>query len=167
MRFLQKTWLVSLLLFLISLVVYLPSLRNSFVWDDVETIEQSYYTYRASSIGYMFVPPEKEAKEALYYRPLIYASMVLDKALSGVSAFGFHLSNIVSNALSAVLMYLFVLLLLSVFKHEEKYRAAFISGVLFALYPMHVESVSWVSGRSDVLCALFFFLALIFHILSL
>lgn len=167
MRFLRKTWLVSLLLFLVSLGVYLPSLRNSFVWDDVETIERSYYMYKASSIGYMFMPPEKEAKEALYYRPLIYASMVMDKALSGVSAFGFHLSNIFFNALSAVLMYLLVLLLFGVFKHEEKYRAAFISGVLFTLYPMHVESVSWVSGRSDVLCALFFFLALISHVLSL
>ena len=167
MSFLRKKWLVSLLLFLLSLGVYLPSLRNSFVWDDVETIEQSYYMYNASSIGYMFMPPEKEAKEALYYRPLIYASMVLDKVLWGVSAFGFHLSNIVLNALSAVLMYLFVLLLLGVFEYEGKYQAAFISGVLFALYPMHVESVSWVSGRSDVLCALFFFLALISHILSL
>jgi len=166
-RFLRKTWLVSLLLFLISLGVYSPSLRNSFVWDDMETIEQSYYLYKASSIGYMFMPPEKEAKEALYYRPLIYASMVLDKALWGVSSFGFHLSNVVSNALSVVLMYLFVLLLLGLFRQEEKYLAAFISGVLFALYPMHVESVSWVSGRSDVLCALFFFLALCSHILSL
>ncbi len=123
--------------------------------------------YNASSIGYMFMPPEKEAKEALYYRPLVYASMVLDKALWGVSPFGFHLSNIVFNALSAALMYIFVLLLLGVFGYERRHRAAFIAGLLFALFPMHVESVSWVSGRSDVLCALFFFLALISHILSL
>jgi tetratricopeptide (TPR) repeat protein len=165
--FLRKKWLVSLLLFLVSFGAYVPSLRNDFVWDDVETIEQSYYTYNASSIGYMFFPPEKEAKDALYYRPLIYSSMVLDKTLWGVSAFGFHLTNIALNALAAVSMYLFALLLLGELGHERKHASAFIAGVLFAFYPMHVESVSWVSGRSDVLCALFFFLAFIFHMLSL
>jgi tetratricopeptide (TPR) repeat protein len=165
--FLREKWFVSLLLFIVSLGVYIPSLRNDFVWDDVETIEQSYYSYNASSIGYMFVPPVKKTKDALYYRPLIYASMVLDKAIWGVSAFGFHLTNIVLNALSTVLMYLFALVLLGEFGYERKHAAAFIAGVLFAFYPMHVESVSWVSGRSDVLCALFFSLALIFHVLSL
>jgi hypothetical protein len=93
--------------------------------------------------------------------------MVLDKALWGITPFGFHLSNIVLNALSTVCAYWFSLLLFGVFGYERRYGAAFIAGLLFALYPMHVESVSWVSGRSDVLCALFFFLALIFHILSL
>jgi tetratricopeptide (TPR) repeat protein len=165
--FIRRKWLVSLLLFLVSLGVYLPSLRNGFVWDDVETIEQSYYIYNASSMGAMFIPPEKESKDALYYRPLIYASMVLDKALWGITSFGFHLSNIVLNAFSTVCAYWFVLLLLGVSGCERRYGAAFIAGSLFAFYPMHVESVSWVSGRSDVLCALFFFLALIFHILSL
>ncbi len=167
MSFIRRKPLVSLLLFLVSLGVYLPSLRNGFVWDDVETIEQSYYIYNASSMGDMFIPPVKEPKDALYYRPLVYASMVMDKALWGITPFGFHLSNIVLNALSTVCMYLLSLLLFGVSGYERKYGAAFIAGLLFALYPMHVESVSWVSGRSDVLCALFFFLALIFHILSL
>jgi len=133
----------------------------------VETIEQSYYIYNASSMGDMFIPPVKEPKDALYYRPLIYASMVLDKALWGITPFGFHLSNIVLNALSTVCAYWFSLLLFGVSGYERRYGAALIAGLLFALYPIHVESVSWVSGRSDVLCALFFFLALIFHILSL
>ncbi|MEW6146085.1 MAG: hypothetical protein AB1598_13825 [Thermodesulfobacteriota bacterium] len=166
MSFLRKKWLVSLLLFLVSFGAYVPSLRNDFVWDDVETIEQSYYSYNASSVGYMFFPPVKETKDVLYYRPLIYSSMVLDKTLWGVSAFGFHLTNIVLNALTTVSMYLFALLLLGELGYERRHAAAFIAGVLFAFYPMHVESVSWVSGRSDVLCALFFFLAFIFHILS-
>jgi hypothetical protein len=167
LSFIRRKLPISLFLFLVSLGVYLPSLRNGFVWDDVETIEQSYYIYNASSMGDMFIPPVKESKDALYYRPLIYASMVLDKALWGITPFGFHLSNIVLNALSTVCAYWFSLLLFGVFGYERKYGAAFIAGLLFALYPMHVESVSWVSGRSDVLCALFFFLALIFHILSL
>ncbi|HVY54587.1 MAG TPA: hypothetical protein VHC46_02430, partial [Thermodesulfobacteriota bacterium] len=166
MSFIRRKRLVSLLLFLVSLGVYLPSLRNGFVWDDVETIERSYYVYSASSMGAMLIPPEKENKDALYYRPLVYASMVLDKALWGVAPFGFHLSNVVLNALSTVSLYWFLLLLFGNFRPAERSAAAFAAAMLFALYPMHVESVSWVSGRTDVLCGLFFFLAFMFHILS-
>ena len=132
----------------------------------METVEQSYYLYNASSIGAMFIPPEKDSRDSLYYRPVIYASMVFDKALWGISPFGFHLSNIVFNALSTVALYLFLLFLLGGFGYEKRYGAALIGGLLFAFYPMHVESVSWVSGRTDVLCALFFFLASLFHVLS-
>lgn len=166
MSVIRRKWLVSLLLFLVSLGVYLPSLRNGFVWDDVETIEQSYYAYNASSLGAIFIPTEKESRDALYYRPLVYASMVMDKALWGVTPLGFHLCNIVFNALSTAALYWFLLFLLGEFGYERRYGAALIAGLLFALYPMHVESVSWVSGRTDVLCGLFFFLASLFHVLS-
>jgi protein O-mannosyl-transferase len=165
--FLRKKWLTSLILFLIASGVYFPSLRNHFVWDDIETIENSYYVFKVSSIGSIIVPAHTDKKESLYYRPLIYMSMVLDKGIWGISGFGFHLSNIFFNALTTVCFYLLMLLLFREFKSEAKDAVAFMAGVLFAFYPMHVESVSWVSGRTDVLCALFFFLAFIFHILSL
>ncbi|MEQ9618273.1 MAG: tetratricopeptide repeat protein [Deltaproteobacteria bacterium] len=166
MRLLQKKWLVSLFLFLVSLGIYIPSAGSDFVWDDVETIENSYFAFQASSISSIIIPGEREEKKALYYRPLIYASMVLDKGVWGVSPLGFHLSNIIFNAFSTVLFYLLVLLLLKEFQIGRYHSAAFVSALLFAFYPMHVESVSWVSGRTDVICGLFFFLAFIAHILS-
>ncbi len=166
MRLLRNKWLLALLLFIVSFGTYLPSLRNDFVWDDVETIENSYYIFNASSIGSIVLPELKKDKEAFYYRPAVYGSMVLDKGLWGISPFGFHFSNVLFNAVATVLFFFLVLLVLKEFNVSERDSAAFISGVLFALYPMHVESVSWVSGRTDVLCGLFFFLAFIFHIFS-
>lgn len=166
MRLLRNKWFVALILFLLSFGAYIPSLRSDFVWDDVETIERSYYIFNASSIHSIVLPELQKDRAALYYRPVIYGSMVLDKGVWGISPFGFHFSNVLFNAVSAVLFFFLALLLLKEFNVSEGASAALISGVLFALYPMHVESVSWVSGRTDVLCGLFFFLAFIFHILS-
>ena len=158
--------LSALFLFLISFALYSPSLKNDFVWDDVEVITKSNVSFDASYITGIVITDVYKNKNVSYYRPAIYTSIVADKALWGVSPFGFHLSNLLFNSASVVLFYFMVLLILGGFGVREKEVAAFLSAILLALYPMHVESVSWVAGRSDVLCALFLLLAFIFHILS-
>ena len=156
----------AILLFLISFALYSPSLRNDFVWDDVEVIAKSNVSFDASYITSVVIPDVYKNKNASYYRPAIYTSLVADRALWGLSPFGFHLSNLLFNSISVVLFYLMAFLVLGGLGVSEKGAAALLSSVLFALYPMHVESVSWVAGRTDVLCAMFLFPAFIFHIMS-
>ncbi len=158
--------LSGVLLFLFAFALYSPSLKYDFVWDDVEVITKSNVSFDTSYIARVVITDVYKDKTARYYRPMIYTSIVVDKGIWGVSPFGFHLSNLIFNSASVVLFYFMVLLIFGEFGIERKEAAAFLSSVLFALHPMHVESVSWVAGRSDVLCALFLFLALIFHILS-
>jgi tetratricopeptide (TPR) repeat protein len=158
--------LSALLLFLVSFALYAPSLKNDFVWDDVEVITKSNISFDASYITSVVVTDVYKNKNASYYRPAVYTSYVADKAVWGVSSFGFHLSNLLFNSLSVVLFYFMALLVLGGFGVSGKEACALLSSILFALHPMHVESASWIAGRSDVLCALFLFLALIFHTLS-
>ena len=158
--------LSALILFLVSFALYSPSLKNDFVWDDVEMITKGNVSYDASYITDVVITDVYKNKNASYYRPAIYASYVADQGVWGVSSFGFHLTNLLLNSLSVVLFYFMALLVLGGFRVSGKEACAFLSSVLFALHPMHVESVSWVAGRSDVLCALFLFLAFIFHMLS-
>ena len=158
--------LSALVLFLISFALYLPSLKNDFVWDDIEVISENNISYDPSNIIYYVVPTSIENKQARYYRPVVYVSWVADSAIWKMSPPGYHLSNIVLNSASAVLFYLFVILLLREFRPGGNDTAAFLSALLFTVYPMHVESVSWIAGRTDVFCALFLFLALIMHIYS-
>ncbi len=158
--------LSALILFLASFALYSPSLKNDFVWDDVEMITKSNISFDASYITDVVITDVYKNKNASYYRPVVYASFVADKALWAVSPLGFHLSNLLFNSLAVVFFYFMVLTVLGGFGVSGKEACAFLSAALFALHPMHVESVSWVAGRSDVLCALFLFLAFIFHILS-
>jgi hypothetical protein len=84
----------NLLLFLISFFLYSPSLRNDFVWDDIEVIQKSYHSFKASRISSIFFPEAKQNRIQRYYRPIIFVSMVLDRWLWGINSFGFHLSNL-------------------------------------------------------------------------
>ena len=158
--------LAALILFLVSFALYSPSLKNDFVWDDVEMITKSNVSYDTSSIIYYIIPDKIENKQERYYRPVVYLSWVADNGTWGISPFGYHLSSLIFHSVSVVLFYFFAVLILREFDAAGIEAAAFLSAFLFALHPMHVESVSWVAGRSDVLCALFLFLASISHILS-
>src|SRR5581483_8792427 len=164
-RLIESKAPVAILLFLLSFGAFSLSLRNNFVWDDVEVIEKNYYSFKSAHIASIVIPKEQE-KVIAYYRPMVPISMVVDWDIWGVSPFGFHLSNIIFHSISTVIFYFLVLVMLGELRVPRKEYIALISSVLFALHPMHVESVSWVAGRTDVLCGLFFFLAFTFHILS-
>lgn len=115
----------------------------------------------------MVTPKVKnERKAGKYFRPVHQVSLILDNEIWGSSAFGFHLTNIILHSISTVLLYFLVLLLLSEFNVRGRESIALISCILFALYPLHVESVSFISARGDILAAIFFFSSLIFYILS-
>jgi tetratricopeptide (TPR) repeat protein len=150
----------------LSFVVFTPSLKNDFVWDDVEAIQENYNAFRTLNITSVVIPKEKENKSIGYYRPIVFSSMFVDRTMWGLSPFGFHLSNLIFHSVSTVLFYLLALFLLGEFKVERKEGIGFLSSLFFAFHPMHVESVAWIAGRTDVLCGLFFFLAFIFYILS-
>jgi len=162
----RRRYLPAVFIFLFSFALFTPSLVNDFVWDDVEVISKSQVSFDTSNIISVIVPPVENNKKARYYRPVVYASMVADKGFWGVSPFGFHLSNLLFFSISAVLLYFMVLAVLRGFNKEFAEPAAFVSALIFAVHPIHVESVSWIAGRTDVLCGLFFFLAVLCHVVS-
>ena len=88
------------------------------------------------------------------WHPLTWLSLMVDAQFFGNNAGGFHLTNVLLHAVNSVLLFL-VLRQLTGFE----WRSAFVAA-LFAVHPVHVESVAWISERKDVLSALFFILAL-------
>lgn len=89
------------------------------------------------------------------WHPLTWISHMVDVSLFGVRPSGHHVMNVLFHALNTVLLFLF-------WTHttSNRWPAAFLAG-LFALHPMHVESVAWISERKDVLST-FFLLATLF-----
>ena len=165
--FIGNKGLVVLFLFLLSFGVFAPSLESDFVWDDIERIKDSYYKLNLSDINYKTLFPWLgKGFKGKHYRPILQISTVIDNEVWGASPFGFHLSNIIFHSVSTVLFYFMVVLILGGFMVERKESIAFLSSLLFALHPIHIESVSFISARADLLCSVFFFLAFIFNILS-
>jgi tetratricopeptide (TPR) repeat protein len=86
--------------------------------------------------------------------PLTWISHMLDFQLFGGRSGPPHLMNVALHAISTLLLFLFLRRVTG-----TVWRSAFVASV-FALHPLHVESVAWIAERKDVLCALFWMLAL-------
>ncbi len=86
--------------------------------------------------------------------PVTRLSLILDYKLFGLEAGGYHAENVLIHAMATLLLYGFLRRATQV-----RWPSAFVA-LVFALHPLHVESVAWVSERKDVLCALFWFATL-------
>lgn len=160
---LKNKLIAALVLFVISFGVYCFSLSHDFVWDDTQVIEKSYTNFEAAGVGEHFFPKKVSNSKSRYWRPVLMLSYFMDRVVWGGSPFGYHLSNLLFNSLAVVSFYFLCLVFFSYALPGLKDYASFFSAFLFALFPMHVESVAWVSGRTDLLAGLFFFLAFSAH----
>ena len=159
---------------LATFIIYLASLRNEFVWWD-----DNFYIYDNSSIRSLGAPFFRWAFFDFYYsnwHPLTWVSHALDYAIWGLAPLGHHLTSIVLHAVNTFLVVIFIMSLLEVAKERiarDEQRsflndrtnliAAAVTGLLFGLHPLHVESVAWVSERKDLLCALFYLLSIMMY----
>jgi tetratricopeptide (TPR) repeat protein len=142
---------------LVAVAAYAASLGYDFVWDDTLLIQQSYRLHHWGELPRLLVSQfwSEVGEASHYYRPLITLSFFLDMKVWGLQPFGFHLTNLLAH----VAVILAVLAIARRVAGGEV--AAVLAALAFALQPVHTESVSFVSGRTDVLATLFFLLALL------
>ncbi len=147
---------------LLAILVYLPTLRYGFVWDDVDFIAANPAAQNLSSLpqslrhGYGWVPGGPVEPDALiYYRPVITAANALTWAVSGGRPWLFHLENVLAHGGAAALLALLAASL------GLSAAGALAAGVLFALHPVLSEPVAWISGRTDVFAGFFALWALL------
>jgi len=89
-----------------------------------------------------------------FYHPVTMCSLMLDAQLYGSHAGGFHLTNVIIHTATAIILFLVLWQMTGVL-----WPSAFVAAI-FAIHPLHVESVAWVAERKDVLGGLFFMLTL-------
>ncbi len=92
------------------------------------------------------------------WNPLVWLSFMADYELYGLHAGGYHVTNLIFHILSTLLLFWLFSRMTG-----EIWKSAFVAA-FFALHPLHVESVAWVSERKDVLSAFFWMLTLCFYV---
>ncbi len=155
--------LVPLALAVISFVVYANTIGNGFVWDDEHLILLDNRLTDDSPVHTLFTvdffAQHDDKVKYGYYRPVVTLSYFLELTTFGRSATGFHLMNLLMHVICVLLVWS---LGMRLFEGKEAWAVA--GAMLFAVHPVHTESVSWISGRTDVLATLFFLAALNVHI---
>ena len=157
MRFLNKTYstlFVLLISLVLSFVLFANGLMGDFIADDKLVILQNpLVSGHLSDLGSIFVSPYYYGQpHAGLYRPLTVVSYDLNKFFSD-SPFGFHLLNIVLNALNGFIVFLVASKLVNK-------RTAYMAMALFMFLPIHSEAVSSIVGRAELMSFLFSSLSL-------
>jgi len=160
----KKPAVLSIVVIFSSLAIYINSLGGDFIWDDIEQIVENPAIKDIGNIPSFFTSDlwrliSNPTIGSYYYRPFFLLSLAVDYNLWKLNPFGYHISNLILHAISSFMVYLVGRRLFS------NHMAAFIGSMLFAVHPVHVESVAWVSGRTDPMAALFFLLSFYLYML--
>ncbi len=142
-------------LFVITVAVYMQTGDFQFVFDDADYVTSNPHVaggMTGENIVWAFT-----SSHSSNWHPITWLSHMVDVELFGMNPRGHHLTNVVVHAVSTLLL-LFLLLRLT----GALWRSLFVAA-LFALHPLHVESVAWVAERKDVLSAFFWFLTLFLY----
>ena len=157
---------------IITFLVYVPCLKNGFVnWDDNTYILENSHIRSLTSDLFQWAFFDFYASN---WHPLTWISHAIDYAIWGLNPLGHHLSSLILHSANTFLLVLLVVALMDAYKESAKGNTrspalaewdilftAAVTGLLFGLHPIHVESVVWVAERKDLLCALFFLLSIL------
>jgi len=144
--FLRASFLIGVAI----LACYGTALSAPFIWDDevmvmgnplITSLGRIADIFTSSAFGEPFHP-------SLFYRPIQILSYVIDFKMWGLDPFGFRLTNVVFHFINS-------LLVLAIFKRFFGYGISVFLAVVFAVHPIAIESVTYISGRGDVLSVVF------------
>lgn len=152
-----KLLLVCALLTIATLVTYSSILGNDFInYDDPDYVTANDVVkngLRWEGIKWAFT-----TGHASNWHPMTWLSHMLDITLFGLKPWGHHLTNLLLHTINTILLFLLLRQMTGAL-----WRSAVVAA-LFALHPLHVESVAWVAERKDLLSALFGILTLIAYV---
>src|SRR5881409_2506803 len=163
----RVSWLVPVLIALITCAAFLPTLQNQFVnLDDNDNFLDNPH-YRGltwTHLRWMWTT------HLGHYIPLTWMTLGLDYLLWGMNPVGYHLTSLLLHAANAVVFFFVVLRILTralPSPSERSYALAVSAGfaaLVFAIHPLRVESVAWVTERRDVLSGLFYLVAILLYL---
>ena len=141
-----------LLVAVLSVLPYLPSLNFGFVYDDDAQVLQNPHLSSWHSLPTFFTHQSWSflypATRADYYRPVLLIWLTLNRHLFGLHPAGWHFASLCLHGAIAGLVFLLLR------RHGFPSWIAFVSALYFGLHPAHIESVAWISGSTDLLACL-------------
>src|SRR5256712_3914638 len=163
----RGSWLIPVLIALVTFAAFLPTLQNQFVtWDDATNfLENAHYRGLGwTHIRWMWTT------HLGHYIPLTWMTLGLDYLLWGMNPVGYHLTSLLLHAANAVVFFFVVhrILTLALPNPSENGDAlavsAGVAALVFAIHPLRVESVAWATERRDVLSGLFYLLTILLYL---
>ena len=140
--------IATALLVLLALGAFAPVVRNGYIWDDDKYVQENRALREPGGLGRIWFDLDATPQ----YYPLVHTTYWIEYRIWGDNPTGYHVVNVLLHALAAFLLWQ-VLVRLCV-------PGAFVAAAVFAVHPVQVESVAWITERKNVLSGVFFFASL-------
>ena len=140
----KRDWIFGLVLVLAVIVAYQPAWHAGFIWDDNKYVTGNFALRSLNGLWLIWFAPGATVQ----YYPLTFTTFWLEYHLWGLHPLGYHLVNVLLHSLNAILFWM-ILKRLGV-------RGAWLAGGIFALHPVCVESVMWITEHKNTLSGLFY-----------
>ncbi len=144
--------LVSVLLVSTTIVAYLPAMRAGFIWDDPDHIVHNPILQSMDGLRQMWT--DRHSLPQWY--PLTHTTLWIEYGIWGDHPTGYHVVNVLVHATNAVLLWRLLSML--------NIPGALLAAAIWALHPVNVESVAWITERKNVLSTMFYLLAFIAYL---
>jgi len=159
-RYARSNW-IPLLVAAAVLAAYVPALRAGWIWDDDSYVTANAIVQAPDGLRQVWTltrHPQSGAwvSNTPQYYPFVFTSFWIEHALFGLRPFVFHLTNVLLHLVNAWLLWKLLARL--------GMPGAGFAAALFALHPLHVESVAWVTERKNVMSGAFYLLAFLAYL---
>jgi len=157
-----RPWLAPLLVCAISFLTYAGTLRFQFVYDDLIQIVGAPQAYTWANFPKFFTLHSwaltAPSLPASNWRPLLLVWFFINHSIFGLHAWGWHLTSVLCHVAASYLVYRVVL------TTSGKQSLAAVTGLIFGVHPVTIETVAWVSGVTDSLMSVFLLPAFLFYL---
>ena len=155
----KSRYIFAVLLFLfIAIFSYGNILSGDFIWDDHCLVVNNPSIKQWYGLGHIFSSEVHLNTFTNYYRPVQIFSYKIDYFFFGLNPAGYHFINIFLHAFAGTLLFF---LFISLTRH---YFLSLATTLFFLVHPVNVSAVAYISGRADLLAALFIFASLLFYL---
>ena len=135
------------LLIVLTVLAYAPAIQCGFVWDDDDYVTENETLRTAQGFTDIWTSPRAIPQ----YYPLVHTTYWLELHVWGLEPAGYHATNIVLQALGVLILWRLLAFL--------EVPGELLAAALFAVHPLQVESVVWITERKNVLCGVFYWAA--------
>ena len=147
----QSAWIGAAIIALMTVIAYGPAINAGYIWDDDSYVTDNPLVQQADGLWNLWIP-----KKTPQYYPAVFTTFWIEHQVWGLNPMGYHIVNVLLHIANALLVWRLGAML--------KIPGAWMIGAVFAVHPINVESVAWITERKNVLSGFFYLYSAVMYL---